>query len=96
MTLEEAKIDATTPEEFFEQAHRAQVDVVTGDRELAQHARLRGVKYDRSLIYLQLEGGEIEQDDAIDRLFARFKRLKPRQFYTVTETQVKVQQLRPK
>ena len=41
-------------------------------------------------MYLQLEGGDVEQDDAIDRLFARYKRLTPGRLYTVTASRVKV------
>lgn len=95
VTLTEAKITANSPDQFIEQAHQAQVDVVTNDRELSQYARIQPVKFDRSLIYLLVEG-EVEEDDAIDRLFARFKRLKPGQLYTITESQVKVQQMRGK
>jgi hypothetical protein len=52
------------------------------------------VRLDRAIVFLQLPGGEIEHDDAIDRLFDRYKRLRPGQLYTVTETRVKVQQFR--
>jgi hypothetical protein len=44
-------------------------------------------------VFLQLEGGDVEQDDAIDRLFARYKRLSPGRMYTVTGTRVKIRQL---
>ena len=69
--LDQAKITATSPDKIIEQAHQSQVDVITKDRELAQHARLQPVKFDRSLIYLLVDG-EVEEDDAIDRLFKRF------------------------
>jgi hypothetical protein len=45
------------------------------------------------MVFLQLTGGEVEQDDAIDRLFARYKSPKPGMLYTVTENRVKVRQL---
>ena len=48
---------------------------------------------DRVVVYLQLEGGDVEQDDAIDRLFKRYKRLTPGRLYTVTGSRVKVRQL---
>jgi hypothetical protein len=44
-------------------------------------------------VFLQLPGADVEQDDAIDRLFTRYKRLTPGRLYTVTETRVKVRQL---
>jgi hypothetical protein len=45
------------------------------------------------MVYLQLDGGDVEQDDAIDRLFKRYKRLSPGRLYTVTAARVKVRQL---
>lgn len=81
-------------DELFDLAHQKQLDVITADRDTAQFARTQAFKFDRSVVYLQLSGGDVEQDDAIDRLFDRFKRLKPHSIYTVTETQVKVQQMR--
>jgi hypothetical protein len=44
-------------------------------------------------MFLQWPGGAVEQDDAVDRLFTRYKRLTPERLYTVTETRVKVRQL---
>jgi hypothetical protein len=52
-----------------------------------------GVPFGRSIVFLQLEGGDVEQDDAIDRLFKRYKRLSPGRLYTVTTSRVKVRQL---
>jgi predicted nuclease of predicted toxin-antitoxin system len=75
-------------------AHVKQLDILTNDREFALFARTTALKFDRSIVYLQLAGEEIEQDDAVDRLFARYKAPKPRQMYTVTETRVKVLQLK--
>ncbi len=88
--------DELPPGELLAEAHRKQLDVITKDREFAQFARTTGVKFDRSLVFLQLRenDGEVEQDDAVDRLFDRFSRLKPRMMYTVTEQQVKAQQLK--
>lgn len=80
--------------ELMTAAHQKQLDILTNDRELAQFARTTSLKFDRSIVYLQLEGEDVEQDDAVDRLFARYKAPKPRQMYTVTETRVKVQQLK--
>lgn len=94
-TAADAGIDASlSPGELLVALHQKQLDLITADRELAGFARSTSLKYDRSIVFLQLEGGEIEQDDAIDRLFERYKAPKPRQLYTVTETRVKVQQLK--
>ncbi len=75
------------------QANQKQLDVLTTDRLLAHRPLETRVKFGRSIVYLQLEGGDVEQDDAIDRLFARYKAPKPGMLYTVTETRVKVRQL---
>jgi hypothetical protein len=53
----------------------------------------QGKSFRRSIVYLQLQGGEVELDDAVDRLFTRFKRLTSGRLYTVTATRVKVRQL---
>ena len=75
-------------------AHKAQVDVMTTDGKLAE-APFAGEApaFGRSIVYLQLEGGDVEQDDAVDRLFERYKRLTPGRLYTVTGTRVKIRQL---
>jgi predicted nuclease of predicted toxin-antitoxin system len=92
---EEAGIDASLEAaEVLQAAHQKQMDIMTNDRDLALFARSTSLKFDRAIVYLQLGGAEIEQDDAIDRLFDRYKAPKPRMMYTVTETRVKVQQLK--
>jgi predicted nuclease of predicted toxin-antitoxin system len=83
-----------SPTEVFETARKAQLEVLTTDGALAQapfeaSQPIAG----RCMVYLQLEGGDVEQDDAIDRLFARYKRLSPGRLYTVTGSRVKVRQL---
>lgn len=91
----EAELDITAgPGELMASAHQKQLDILTNDHEFATFARTTSLKFDRSIVYLQLEGDAVEQDDAVDRLFARYKAPKPRQMYTVTETRVKVQQLK--
>lgn len=80
-------------EELLTLLRRTQRDLLTNDRELIQRLLDRPSKLDRSVVHLQLAGGDVEQDDAIDRLFVRYKRLKPGMLYTVTETRVKVRQL---
>jgi len=83
--------------EILKLATRKQLDVLTNDRDFIQRtvegAPEGAKKFNRSIVYLQLEGGDVEQDDAIDRLFTRYKRLKPGMLYTVTESRVKVRQL---
>ena len=75
-------------------AHKAQLDVLTSDARLAESAFAEDApKFGRSIVYLQLEGGDVEQDDAVGRLFERYKRLTPGRLYTVTGTRVKVRQL---
>ena len=80
-------------EELLALLRRSQRDLLTNDKELIQRLLDRPSKLDRSVVHLQLAGGDVEQDDAIDRLFVRYKRLKPGMLYTVTETRVKVRQL---
>ncbi len=94
ISAEDAKVvPDMPPAEFFAACHKAQVDVLTSDGDMAEGIFQTPVKFDRSLVFLQLTGGDIEQDDAIDRLFDRYKRLTPGRMYTVTETRVKIRQL---
>lgn len=83
----------TDTDDIFKQAAQKQLDLITTDKTLAHRLFETKQKFTRSIVYLQLEGGDIEQDDAIDRLFARYKAPKPGMLYTVTETRVKVRQL---
>ena len=80
-------------EQVFETANARQLDIVTNDPALANAPFESPVSFGRSLVFLQLPGGDVEQDDAIDRLFARYKRLTPGRMYTVTENRVKIRQL---
>jgi hypothetical protein len=92
-TPAELNIETTDLSELLEAAGKKQVDVLTNDADLANVPFAGGSAFKRSLVFLQLEGGEVEQDDAVDRLFQRYKRLSPRRLYTVTGTRVKVRQL---
>jgi hypothetical protein len=84
----------TAHAEVLKAAHKAQLDVLTTDAKLAEALFAEGApKFGRSIVYLQLEGGDVEQDDAVGRLFERYKRLTPGRLYTVTGTRVKVRQL---
>ena len=83
----------TSPADVLLFAHKAQLDVLTTDGTLAEAPSLLDKPFGRSIVYLQLEGGDVEQDDAIDRLFDRYKRLSPGRLYTVTASRVKIRQL---
>ena len=74
-------------------ADAAQLDILTTDASLSSAAFLLDIWVNRSMVYLQLEGGDVEQDDAVDRLFKRYSRLTPGRLYTVTGSRVKVRQL---
>jgi hypothetical protein len=74
-------------------ANKKQWDLITNDPALIQWVYDDRFPFRRSLVFLQLEGGDVEQDDAIDRLFARYKRLTPGRMYTVTGSRVKIRQL---
>ncbi len=92
-TASELGIETSDPAELLKVAGAKQLDVVTADPTLAGTPFEQGVSFNRSIVFLQLEGGDIEQDDAIDRLFARYKRLAPGRLYTVTGSRVKIRQL---
>jgi len=84
---------AASPAVVLEAAHKGQFDLLTTDAALVEAAFQTPTPFIRTIVYLQLEGGDVEQDDAIDRLFARYKRLTPGRLYTVTASRVKVRQL---
>jgi hypothetical protein len=77
----------------LEAAKKNQLDLLTTDAALAQAPFDLDFWFNRSIVFLQAEGGDVEQDDAIDRLFQRYKRLTPGRLYTVTGSRVKVRQL---
>ena len=74
-------------------AHKNQLDLITPDQAVATNLFADRFNFDRSIVFLHVGDGDVEQDDAIDRLFARYKRLTPGRLYTVTESHVKVRQL---
>ena len=85
--------DAPHPE-VLKAATKGQLDLMTTDAKLAESPFAPDAPpFGRSIVYLQLEGGDVEQDDAVDRLFERYKRLTPGRLYTVTGTRVKIRQL---
>lgn len=78
---------------LLDAAKKNQLDILTTDPALAQAPFDLDFWFDRSIVFLQLEGGDVEQDDAVDRLFKRYKHLTPGRLYTVTSTRVKIRQL---
>lgn len=79
--------------DLLKAAQTRQWDLITSDSSLINAIYDDKIWFNRSIVFLQLEGGSIEQDDAVDRLFQRYKRLTPGRLYTVTESRVKVRQL---
>ena len=79
--------------DLLRMAEQKQWEVLTNDSDLANAPFEHHFPFNRVLVFLQLAGGDVEQDDAVDRLFDRYKRLTPRRLYTVTETRVKIRQL---
>jgi propanediol dehydratase small subunit len=82
-----------TPRELLRAAQSKQLDIFTADAAMVNAIFDEDIWFNRSIVYLQLEGGDVEQDDAVDRLFARYKRMTPSRLYTVTGSRVKVRQL---
>src|SRR5262245_47381324 len=80
-------------EDLLKTAHQEQLDVLTSDASFVAHSASRPVKFDRSIVLLQLGGSDAERDDAVHRLFERYKRLSPGRIYTITASRVKVRQL---
>ena len=82
-----------SPREILKAAQSKQLDVITADSSLVNAIFDQDIWFNRVVVFIQLEGGDVEQDDAIDRLFERYKRLTPGRLYTVTGTRVKIRQL---
>lgn len=80
-------------DDLLHAARKAQLDLITTDGHVVDEIFAKKLKFPRSVIFLQLSGGDVEQDDAIDRLFERYKSPSPERVYTVTETRVKVRQM---
>ena len=81
------------PADVFEIARRSQLEILTADAGLAQAPFESQAGFGRTMVFLNVEAGDVEQDDAIDRLFKRYKRLSPGRLYTVTGSRVKVRQM---
>jgi len=94
LTMADAGLTAeTSHEEVLEAARVKQLEILTNDAELANAPFALDLYFKHVLVYLQLPGEAVEQDDAIDRLFKRYKRLTSGRLYTVTENRVKIRQL---
>lgn len=91
-TLADLALEPGDHATLLKQAHQKQLDLITANADLASFAIEHG-GFGRSIVYLQVEGGEVEQDDALTRLFERYKRLTPGRLYTVTASRVKIRQL---
>jgi hypothetical protein len=81
------------PADVVKAAQSKQWDILTTDADLVNTIYDQKTWFNRAIVFLQLPGGDVEQDDAIDRLFARYPRLSPGRLYTVTESRVKIRQL---
>jgi predicted nuclease of predicted toxin-antitoxin system len=79
--------------EILEAARKAQLEIITADPDFAQAPFEEGRRFGRTMVLLNVEAGDVEQDDAIDRLFTRYKRLAPGRLYSVTHSRVKIRQL---
>ena len=79
--------------DLFKTAQTKQLDVFTDDPSLVNALFDEKIYFNRVVAFLQLQGGDVEQDDAVDRLFERYKRLTPGRLYTVTGSRVKIRQL---
>ena len=93
VTVAEAGIDGQDIAQLLEQANQKQLDLITNDPQLSHAIFEQRLSFSRSIVYLQLAGEDVEQDDAIDRLYERYKRLTPGRLYTVTGSRVKIRQL---
>lgn len=83
----------STPRDILIAANKKQWDLLTNDSTLIQWLYDDRFPFKRSIVFMQLPGGDVEQDDAIDRLFARYKRLTTGRLYTLTTSRVKIRQL---
>ncbi len=92
-TLADVELTADAPaEKILQAAGKLQLELLTADAALAGFCKTSGLPLGRCAVYLQLPGADVEQDDAIDRLFSRYKRLSAQRVYTLTEKRVKIQQ----
>ena len=81
------------PAEILEAARKAQLEIITADPDFAQAPFEQERPFGRTIVFLNVDPADVEQDDAVDRLFERYKRLTPGRLYTVTNSRVKIRQL---
>ncbi|HZL34429.1 MAG TPA: DUF5615 family PIN-like protein [Tepidisphaeraceae bacterium] len=86
-------VDCASSADVFEAARKGQLDIITPDAHLAAAPYEEHIAFPRSIVYLHVGEGDVEQDEAVDRLFKRYKRLTPGRLYTVTGSRVKIRQL---
>jgi hypothetical protein len=79
--------------EVLKLAHTKQLDLMTTEPTLAEAPYALDFWFGRSIVHLAVDAGDVEQDDAVDRLFARYKHLTPGRLYIVTNSRVKIRQL---
>lgn len=86
----EAELTADSPaDQVLAAAGRQQWDICTDQVELARAPYQGAMPFRRCIVLIKTA----DHGDAIDRLFARFKRLGPGRLYTITTSGVKVRQL---
>src|SRR5437588_508667 len=66
-----------TPAVVFEMARVRQLEIITADAVVPETVFQENLRFARAIVLLNVEAGDVEQDDAIDRLFERYKRLSP-------------------
>src|SRR4051812_3341638 len=70
--------DGAPPADVLASARKQQLEILTADSSIVDAIYEQRLPFDgRVVVFLQLEGGDVEQDDAINRLFTRYKRLSP-------------------
>lgn len=93
-TLAEAGLnESSTYADILEAARVKQLEILTNDQGLSTAPFEMDLYFKRVIVFLQLAGEDVEQDDAVDRLFERYKRLTGGRLYTVTGNRVKIRQL---
>lgn len=90
---EEVFAEPKSSAEVLEYAKIKQLEVITNDPLLARAPFEEGLGFGGVIVFLQLSGEDVEQDDAVDRLFERYKRLTRGRLYTLTASRAKVRQL---
>src|SRR5579871_5608184 len=94
-SLEEVALaNDASPADVLKAAHAKQWEIITTESSISDAPYEIDQRFNRCIVHLVVPAGDVEQDDAIDRLFERYKRLTPGRLYTVTASRVKVRQLK--